>query len=163
VTTLIPFLPSNTRAPSFTATLDGATYTIAVTWNISSARYFLNIYDAAGNWILTTALVTTPPGMAIDQASYDPMTGLVTIIKHTGWHRKPGQIVRYTLEGFDPPVLNGLWRCLTTDTLTFSFPINQDPGAIVTLGTANRLMNMIASKFTQSTLIYRNGNFEVNP
>lgn len=162
MTSIIPFVPSNISAPTFNAALDGANYTVAVTWNISAARYFLNIYDTSGNWILTTALVTTPTGKSVDQASYDPKAGLMTMVKNASWYRKPGQLVDYTLSGFDPPMLNGLWRCLTINTVTFTFPIAQDPRPIVTLGTTNRLMNMVASKF-KSTLVYRNGCFEVNP
>lgn len=163
MTTLIPFIPSNISAPRFSATLDGQQYTIYVTWNHASLRYYLNLYDSSGNWVLTVPLLTTPPGETLASITYDRMSGLITATKNTGLYKKPGLIVRYTLTGFQPTVLNGYWRCLTLDTLRFTFPIDSDPGLITTVGTVNRFMNMVGTLFTQSTLIYRNGNFEVSP
>jgi hypothetical protein len=161
--TLIPFIPSNISPPSFNAVLDGSSYRVTVTWNISAFRYYVNIYDTSGNWIITVPLITTPPAETIASISYDRMSGLINVTKNAGLYKKPGQIVRYTLEGFQPDVLNGYWRCLTINTQQFSFPIDSDPGLITTIGTANRLMNMVATVFSTSTLVYRNGNFEVSP
>jgi hypothetical protein len=160
---LIPFTPSNLAAPSFVATLDGAARTIVMTWNVAAQRYYLNVYDNDGTWIITTPLVTSPTGEIVTAMSYDPARRVMNVTKATGWWHKPGTMVDYTFLGFDPASLNGLQRCLHVDTVNFSFPLAQDPGVIVTLGSANRLLNMVATVFQQSSLIYRNGCFEVNP
>jgi hypothetical protein len=163
VTQLTPFVPSNVSPPTFNATLDGSPHSITVTWNVSAMRYYLNVYDVYGTWILTTPLVTSPTGEAVSAISYDPQRRLMNVTKASGLQVKPGTIVDYTLTGFDPPAVNGLWRCLHLDTWRFTFPIPQDPGPVMTLGSVNRILNMIGSVFQQSTLIYRNGSFEVSP
>ena len=175
MTTLVPFVPSNMSAPSFAAILDGATYNVVLTWNISAKRYYVNIYDNAGTWIVTTPLVTTPTGEAIASVSYDTAIGVITATKVAGLWKKPGTMVDYTLSGFDPASLNGLRRCLTVRPPAiqedgsgvryeaFTFPFPSDPGTVAILGSANRLMNMVAGVFKQSTLVYRNGSFEVSP
>jgi hypothetical protein len=160
---IIPFVPSSIMAPSFQALLDGANYNVVLTWNMSAKRYYVNVYDHTGTWIVTTPLVTSPTGEAVNAMTYDTARGAMNVTKATGWWHKPGTMVDYMLMGFDPPSLNGLQRCLTIDTLTFSFPLAQDPGTVVTLGSVNRILNMVAGVFTQSTLIYRNGCFEVSP
>jgi hypothetical protein len=74
----------------------------------------------------------------------------------------PGTIVDYTLENFDPIVLNATWRSLHINNTTFSFPLADDPGEVLIVGSVSRILSMVAGLFN-STLIYRNGAFEVTP
>jgi hypothetical protein len=172
MTTVIPFIPSNIVAPTFQATLDGNNYRIVVTWNVSAQRYYVNIYDMGGVWIVTVPLVQSPPSRAVEAVSYDIIRRVLTVqlvdsiyfpvpIGSNLTH--PGVIVDYTLENFDPPVLNGLQRSLHINDTTFSFPLPDDPGQINILGSVARYMNMVGGIFITTTFIYRNGAFEINP
>lgn len=64
--TIIPFVPSDVAAPQFQATLDGATYTITITWNVAGQRYYINVYASDGSRVLTTAMVGSPNGYDIN-------------------------------------------------------------------------------------------------
>jgi hypothetical protein len=174
MTTVIPFIPSNIRAPKFNVTLDNANYTITVTWNVSAQRYYINVYGADGTWIITTPLVSCPPARAVNSTKWDS-TRRVLIVQMVDPSFWPvplasgalltpfGSIVDYTLEGFQPDTYNGLFRGLQIDVASFSVPMDIDPGHVVVLGNVNRLMNMVQSVFQTSSLVYRNGAFEVNP
>lgn len=174
MTTVIPFLPSKLRAPRFMATFDGDNYNVVVTWNVSAQRYYVNVYALDGTWIVTVPLVQTPPARPVSSVTYnilrrvatvqltDPSTWPVPLSK-AGLLTPPGTMIDYTLENFDPAVLNAKWRSLQVDTVTFSFPLADDPGQINILGSVSRMINMASGLFQTSTFIYRNGAFEVNP
>jgi len=174
MTTVIPFIPSNITPPEFFLMLDNGNYVCKITWNISSQRYYINIYGVDGTWVVTIPLIQTPPARAVNTIIYDPLQQLaiVQMIPTEDWPTPtppggsvilPGTIVDYTLEGFDPPNYNGLFRCLQINGTTFSFPMTSDPGPLVVAGNVNRLLNMVAGVFSTSTMIYRNGSFEINP
>lgn len=174
MTTVIPFIPSNITAPNFLLNLDNSPYTCKITWNISAQRYYINIYGLDGTWITTVPLITTPPARAVDSVSFDLAKQLltVTMLPPSEWPVplppggaviKPGTMVDYTLSGFQPNTYNGLFRCFQVDGVTFTTPMANDPGPLVVVGNVNRLLNMAAGVFQTSTLIYRNGNFEINP
>jgi hypothetical protein len=172
VTTIIPFIPSNIQAPTFPLTLDGKKCNAVITWNISSLRYFVNIYDSNGNWIITTALVSSPPARNAISAVYDPFLNIITVEMHiySGWPipyaglaTKPGTMIDYTLEGFQPATYNGKFRCLHVLPLMFTFPMATDPGPLIILGTVSRLLNMVDPVMKVSSMVYRNGAFEISP
>jgi hypothetical protein len=174
MTTIIPFLPSNIRAPRFVAQFDGDDHNVIITWNISAQRYYVNVYDSTGVWIITIPLIQTPPTRKIESLIYDRARNIVvaTMSSPTEWPvplspagivTKPGTIVDYTLENFTPTTYNGKQRSMQLDNVTFSYPVTQDPGPIQIYGTVSRILNMVSGVFKTSTLIYRNGAFEVTP
>jgi hypothetical protein len=57
MTTIVPFLPTATKPFSFLPTLDGAQYNLIVGWNLSGARWYINLYDLSNNLILCEAMV----------------------------------------------------------------------------------------------------------
>ena len=172
MTTIIPFVPSNIVAPRFKARLDGAEYEIRITWNISSLRYYINIYDANGAWILTTALVSCPPARNVSSVVYDPFLNSIVVtlvppnewpVPATGPSTRPGEMVDYTLEQFQPSTYNGKFRCMHVTDTVFTFPMPTDPGPLVVLGRVSRLISMIDVKFRISSMVYRNSAFEISP
>lgn len=174
MTTVVPFIPSNLVAPEFPATFDGNDYRVVVTWNISALRYYINVYDSNGLWIITAPLVQSPPSRGVNGLSYDSLRRVMTVelvappfwpvpIGSTGTFSPPGTVVDYYLENFDPVVLNTKWRCLHINDTYFEFPLPDDPGQINVLGSVARYINMLSSVFVTSTLIYRNGAFEISP
>lgn len=174
MTIIIPFIPSNIITPTIPMNLDGENYTITVTWNVSAQRYYIDIYDQNKIWIITVPLVSSPPARNIQKAIYDPFLNSVMIrmvdpalwpvpVSHAGLVTPPGTIIDYTLLGFSPDTYNGKFRCLHLDTITFTFPMPTDPGPVGILGTVNRMLDMIEPVFNISSLVYRNGAFEINP
>ena len=172
MTTVIPFRPSNIITPEFRARLDGADYTVRVTWNISALRYYINVYAQDGTWIITVPLVSSPPARGVANANYDPFLNSIVVelvspdqwpIPLAGPITKPGTIIEYTLEGFQPSTYNGRFRCLHINGTEFTFPMSQDPGPLIILGRVSRLLNMVDTVFLRSTMVYRNGAFEINP
>jgi len=65
--TIIAFTPSLTAAPPFSAnvTLDGASYTLLVFWNIYSARWYVSLTDQFGNLTINQPLIGSPPNANI--------------------------------------------------------------------------------------------------
>jgi len=173
VTTIIPFIPSAVRPFSFPATLDGIVCNVIVTWNVSSQRYFINVYDNTGRWVVTTGLVASPPARSIDSVVYDPnqLNLNVFLVSPIEWPiplspgglaTKPGTIMDYTLEGFTPVIFNGKYRGMHITETHFIVPMATNPGIPVITGVASRLLDMVSGYFN-STLIYRNSSFEVSP
>jgi hypothetical protein len=173
MTTIIPFLPSNIITPTINVTLDGIDHEVKITWNVSAQRYYINVYNKdTGAWIITTALVSTPPARNVQSVVYDPFLNAVVVqfvdpshwpIPLTGPITKPGTMIDYTLEGFQPSTYNGKFRSLHINPLTFTFPMLTDPGPVVILGRVSRLLSMVDTVFQRSTMVYRNGAFEINP
>jgi len=173
MTTVLPFIPSNIITPSIPVTLDGDDYNMVITWNVSAQRYYINIYNkATGLWIITVPLISSPPPRTVQSAIYDPfLNAVVVTLSDPSWWpipsyaaiTKPGMIVDYTLENFSPTTYNGKFRCMHLDPLVFTFPMVTTPGEVVILGKVSRLMNMVDTVMKTSTLIYRNGAFEINP
>ena len=174
MTTVIPFIPSNIKVPTISVTLDGDSYTVKVTWNVSAQRYYINVYSTDGTWVIATPLVSCPPGRDIESVSWDSTRRILTVqmvdpslwpipLSAGGLVTPPGQMIDYTLEGFQPDTYNGLFRGLQIDEVIFEIPMDTNPGQVVVLGNVTRLMNMVQTVFTTSSLVYRNGAFEVNP
>ncbi len=164
MTTYTPFRPSNITAPRVTVVLDYQDTTLVVTWNVAAQRYYVNMYTLDGVWVVTTPLVETSRSMLVKSLLYDaPRNRMVGRLVAFMW-RPAGQIVDYTLENFSPSTLNGPRQCLrlSANEGDFAYPINQDPGQVTALGSVGRYHNMAAGYFN-STLIYRDGQFETSP
>lgn len=66
MTTFIKFDPSPSANFQFNATLDGANYIVICTWNVYSARYYLNVYNNNGTLIVTNPIVASPDDFDIN-------------------------------------------------------------------------------------------------
>jgi hypothetical protein len=162
----LPHRPS--QAPKFTMTLNGEFHTLTVTWNVSAQRYYFNLYDSFGTWVVTAPLIPTAPGVRVSSLVYSPkLRSMVAKLVEPHW-RPLGQIVDYTLEGVDPAWLNAKHRSETTGADEFVFylsraavPVDVDPGQIALAGTAHRYVNLVEGYIENATLIFRNDAFEV--
>jgi hypothetical protein len=174
MTTVIPFIPSNVITPEFRCTLDGQRCKVTITWNIAALRYYINVYLEDGTWIITVPLTSSPPARNIQTISFDPFLNMVKVqlvdpmlwpvpLAKGGIGTKPGTIVEYTLMGFQPNDYNGKRRCLQINETTFTFNLDYYPPPVLVTGTVHRLINLIATVFNTSTLVYRNASFEINP
>ena len=65
-TTLYRFSPTVDTNYSFQPTLDGAQYTVVVTWQLFGRRWIVNVYDLNGNLIVAKPLRSSPDGYNIN-------------------------------------------------------------------------------------------------
>lgn len=61
--TTIPFQPSPTNAPPFTAlvTLDSVAYTLTAMWNFYRSDWYITLTDDSGNIVVNQPLIGSPP------------------------------------------------------------------------------------------------------
>ena len=155
------------RAPNYAVDLDGAIHKLTVTWNVSAQRFYFNLYDPMGVWLVTAPLIETGPGLNIQEMVYDArLRSVVVRLLEPHW-RPLGQIVDWSLEGVDPDNLNGLHRCEMTGNAEFVFHVARNPiigvnpGQMALHGTAHRYANLVKGYIETSMMIFRNGSFEV--
>ena len=153
---------SNAVAPSFSPTLDGSVYTITVTWNLFGQRHFVNCYDGSSNLVFTVALVETPPSLALEGLTWSAAALQVTATTLATHGFPIGSVIELTLVGANPATYNGSYDVFITGPSTFQFAMTTDPGSVVSCGSASFVISMCRGYFN-STLIYRNGQFEVSP
>ena len=163
MTTYFAFTPSRVSAPTFQPTLDGAQYTCVARWNLFAQRYYLNCTDLDGNRIFALPIVETPPAIAINTLTWSELTGLVTVTTQSRHGYVVGGAVTLTIAGCSPDAYNGAQLVTITGASTFTYPLSSDPGTNIVAGGASQMINMGAGYFTTSSLIYRNGSFEVSP
>jgi hypothetical protein len=157
------FQPSNQGPFQFQPTLDGISYNAVITWNIFGQRWYINLYDSAGNLIFCQAVVGSPSGLILQGAAWvDGVVTATTVVPH-GY--APGTTLALTISGVLPDAYNGAQKILVTGPSTFTYQLSGDPGPPTALGIASYNINMAFNYFQTSTLVYRQANaqFEVNP
>ena len=162
MTAFFPFFPSSLGAPQFQPTFDGSLYLCTVTWNLFGQRYFVNCFDSNNALVFTLPLVESPAAKPIAAMSWSAASLRATITTVDPHGLKLGSVVKLTIYGSMPTGYNGSFDCRITSPNTFYYVLNIDPGQLVTLGTYSYLVSLTAGYF-QSTMVYRNGQFEVNP
>lgn len=65
MTTYVNFAPTSAGPFVFQCTLDGQTYRVVVTYNLTG-RFYINVYDLSGNLIVAKAMVGSPPNYDIN-------------------------------------------------------------------------------------------------
>lgn len=58
--TYFPFAPNVNRNFVFSPTLDGAQYTVEVTWSLFGQRWMVNVFTLQGDRVITKPLRTSP-------------------------------------------------------------------------------------------------------
>lgn len=66
MTTLVPFQPSTGAPFSFQPTLDGAIYTVFITWNLFGRRFYFNLYTLDGVLVISQPLIGSPPAYDVN-------------------------------------------------------------------------------------------------
>lgn len=62
MTTTTQFIPGNTSPPfQFQPTLDGTTYSAAITWLLTGQRWYITLSDKNGVVIFNLPLIASPP------------------------------------------------------------------------------------------------------
>ena len=162
MTTYIAFTPSNSAAPKFQVTLDGALYTIVLTWSLFGQRYYVNCYALDGVWIFSIPLTETNAGLPLEALSWDVTKEMVTATTTIPHGYPLGTEIKLTIAGCAPTAYNGAIVAMVTSPNTFTYPLGVDPGNATTFGSASYLISLTAGYFN-STLVYRDGQFEISP
>ena len=164
MTTYYPFTPSNVGPPSFTPTFDGSQYQVSVVWNLFGKRYYVQCVDLQGATVYNQALIESDVGIAIESLAWESLTSQVNGVTGDAHGYPLGETVALTVNGAAPVVYNGMFAVLITGPDTFSYPVtfDADPGPATVPGTLSYDINMNGAYFT-SSLVFRNGNFEVSP
>lgn len=163
MTTYFPFTPSNIAPPTFQPTLDGDVYNCTVVWSLFGQRYNLNCNDSSGSDVFTgIAIVNTISGVPINTLSWDAASLTATVVTPVPHNYKIGMTFKLTISGASPDGYNGSFLMLSTNSTTLTFPLGIDPGSFETPGLLSYLINLVGGYFN-STLIFRNNQFEVSP
>ncbi len=158
-----PFTPSIRTAPNFVPTLDGQQYNCTVTWNLQGQRYYLNVFTLTGVRLLTIAIVASPPGMAVQSATYVEDVNTATMTTTVPHGVTIGATVRRTVTGCLPADYDGTYLMLATSPTTLTYALTTVPaGPATTTGSVSALANLVAGYFA-STLVFRANRFEVSP
>lgn len=161
MTTFFPFTPPVDQAFTFQPTLDGTPFSAVVPWNLFGRRFYLQLFTLSGALVLYRALVASTAGVAVQSAAWS--RGRVTAATAAPLGLRVGDVVRLTVDGMTPDAYNGTNLCLVTGPASFSFPLASDPGDATVLGTASYNVDLVSGYFASSTLVFRNGQFEVKP
>ncbi len=162
MTTYTDFVPTRQVPFSFQPTLDGQVCTARVTWSLFGVRYYLNLYAQDGTRLITTALVGSPSGIALQTLSWSRGFALAVAPAPHGY--KVGRTVELTISGAVPDAYNGIVPAFITGPATFRYPVATDPGTATVPGSAAYNINLVGALF-DSTLVFREAaqQFEVSP
>ena len=163
MTTFTDFVPSNAAPFQFQPQLDGAAYNAIVTWNLFARRFYLNIYALDGTLVLSTALVGSPSGIALQSLAWANGTAKATTIAPHGY--KVGKTVELTISGASPDAYNGIVDAFIVAADSFSYPIAANPGTATAFGIANYNVDLVGGYFKTSSMVFRQASqqFEVAP
>ena len=163
MTTLIDFQPSASAVFQFQPTLDGQVYQASVPWLAFGKRFYLLLQDLAGNTVLYTPLVGSPPAVAVASLSWAHGRATAALAAPHGW--RPLDTVDVAVSDCSPTAYNGAVRALATDRSTLSWPLATDPGTATALGSVAYGIDLVGGYFSTSTLVYRESTqqFEVTP
>jgi hypothetical protein len=163
VTTYVLFAPTALAPFQFTATLDGALYTVTVTWNFASQRWFISIVDQFGNEIVYRPLIGSPPVTPLTALSWTG--GIVTALAPAFMGYRIGSLVNINVSGAQPAAVSGVFPCTMTGLASFTYAVPDDPGQILSAGSWSTDINLAGGWFDTSTLVFRAStqNFEISP
>lgn len=159
------FQPNGLIAPSFYATLDGGQYNCVITWNVSAKRYYINCYAPEGGLVFAVPVVSTLTGIQLVSLNWDVAQEVVTGVINGSFRSiglQTGMIADMTIENCIPVSFNLAQEILVINDTTFTYLQSSDPGPLQTPGAITAYISLTAGYFN-STMIFRNGSFEVNP
>lgn len=143
-------------------TFDGNQYTITIIWNISAKRYYAMCNDTSGNLIFFVPIVTSLTATSLLDVEYDEQNSRV-VATVDGYIPFPvGSVFNANIINNEPTGYNGFGLASVLSPTEFIYNLSPNPGLCTTLGAVQILISETQGYFN-STLVYRNGQFEVNP
>lgn len=158
--TVFPYTQPASGLFTFQPTLDATPYTAVVRWSLWGKRNWLDLYDLNGTRIFSIPVTESPAGVILQAIAW--ANGTVTATTVTPHNYVVGATAQLVVSGCTPAGYNGTVLALITDETTFQYLLAVDPGQATVLGLASYNLSMTAGYF-DSTLVFRNGQFEVSP
>lgn len=143
-------------------TLDGNQYTITVMWNVSAKRYYIMCQDTGGNLIFFVPIVTTLTALQLTDVEYDEQNSRVVATVDQNIPFAVGAMFNANIINNEPTGYNGSGLASVLSPTQFIYNLSPNPGLCTTLGAVQILVSLTQGYF-QSTMVFRNGQFEVNP
>lgn len=155
------FTPQPKGPYQFQPTLDGNDYQAEVKWNIFGQRWYISLDAPNGIRVFNQALVGSQPAIAIQSLDWE--NGFVSMRCVFPHNFKAGDTNNIVVRGCLPDAYNGTYLAYAFDATTLVYPLGEPPGQAVTLGLASYEINLAATYFRFSTLVFRQGTqqFEV--
>jgi hypothetical protein len=107
-------------------------------------------------------LIECQPAYAIQSITYDEQNSRVVVATDLDHMFPIGEIINADIINCAPNGYNGSGYVTVLSKNEFYYPLMVDPGEPTILGGIEYLISMTEGYF-QSTLVYRNGMFEVSP
>lgn len=164
MTNYYPLLINSNSPPTFMPTLDGNQYNITIIWNVSARRSYVQCKDLNGNLIFFSPLVETQTANQLIALEYDSQNTRVVATTTNQIFAPIGTVFNMSIINTIPFGYNGSGMAFLMNANQFSYPlsIGNYPGIVTTLGALDILISLCKGYFN-STLVYRNRTFEVNP
>lgn len=166
MTTFTDFVPSSIKPFQFQLTLDGASYTLVVTWGLAGQRWYVNLYDQTGIIVFYLPLIGSSNAMAIESLTWSATTHLVTATTSRPHGLELGTVVTLTISNVFPSAYNGIINLMPIGSRVLTYYRATEPGGDATIqGTIGRDINLGAGYLKTSTLVFREATqqFEVSP
>lgn len=147
---------------TFLPVLDGRTCQADVVYSVFGKRSYLRLFDADGALIVFTAIVGSSDFAPVEGLAWDQLRGKVFLT--TAEHKLSiGSQRVFTVRGASPDPYNGTFLMTVESPTTLSYPMTDDPGALIKVGAWGREIDLVAGYFTTSRLVYREAakRFEV--
>ena len=162
MTTFYSFSPNNRKAPNYMMTFDGNTYSVTIIWNVSAKRYYVMCQTMDGSLVFLVPLVQTMVSYEITNLLYDEQNSRVVATVKTPFKLSIGQVFNANIINTSPIGYSGFGLASVLSENEFIYNITQNPGLPTVYGSVDILISIVQAYF-QSTLIFRNGFFEVSP
>ena len=163
MTTYYSFTPSNDRPPYFMPTFDGNSYTIKILWNVSAKRYYIYCTSTINNnLIFMVPLIESSPSIVIKSLEWDQYNDRIVLETQVPHGFIVGSVVDLVISGCAPDDYNGTGLCTILSPTQIFYPLSAKPDDPDMYGVVSKIISLTKGYFL-STLVYRNGVFEVNP
>jgi hypothetical protein len=156
------FTPTPATIFTFSPILDGVGYTCQVKWNLFAQRFYLFCFDSQSNIIFSVPLIVSPQTRPMGRLSWNSAALRAEATTASPHGFALGTIVDLTISAASPDGYNGAYACSVVSPNSFYFNLAADPGPLVSAGFYDAGMSLAAGYFN-STVVYRNGVFEVSP
>lgn len=164
MTSYYPLVINTRQAPSFMPTFDGNQYNVTIIWNVSSQRSYVLCQDLSGNIIFFIPLVETQAANSLTDLTYDSQNTRVVGTTSKIINAPIGRVFNMSIIFTTPSGYNGSGMGFVLNENQFTYPLSLGnfPGIVTTLGALDIITSLTEGYFN-STLVYRNRVFEVNP
>lgn len=162
MTTYYRFVPSNSRAPSFSPIFDGQAYTVTLLWNVSAQRYYVNCQSLLTGLVFMLPLIESIQPLEISGLEWDQINQRVVLETKIPHGLIIGKVLNINVINCIPTTYNGKGLGFALSPTQVAYPMITSPGQATIFGALDLFISMTKGYFL-STFVFRNQTFEVTP